>query len=26
LNFLNYVIHPEKGQKLVREVGFVPLY
>ena len=26
LNFLNYVMHPEKGQKLVREVGFVPLY
>ena len=26
LNFINYVIHPEKGQKLVREIGFVPLY
>jgi len=24
--FINYVIHPEKGQKLVKEVGFVPLY
>lgn len=26
LNFINFVIHPEKGQKLVGEVGFVPLY
>jgi phosphate transport system substrate-binding protein len=26
LNFINYVLHPEKGQKLVGEVGFVPLY
>ena len=26
LKFINYVIHPEKGQKLVREIGFVPLY
>ena len=26
LKFLNYVIHPEKGQKLVSEIGFVPLY
>jgi phosphate transport system substrate-binding protein len=26
LNFINFVIHPQKGQKLVREVGFVPLY
>lgn len=24
--FINYVLHPEKGQKLVSEVGFVPLY
>ncbi len=26
LNFINYVLHPEKGQKLVGEVGYVPLY
>jgi phosphate transport system substrate-binding protein len=26
LNFINYVLHPSKGQKLVGEVGFVPLY
>jgi phosphate transport system substrate-binding protein len=24
--FLNYFMHPQKGQKLVREAGFVPLY
>lgn len=24
--FINYVVHPEKGQKLVGEIGFVPLY
>jgi phosphate transport system substrate-binding protein len=24
--FINYVLHPEKGQKLVSELGFVPLY
>lgn len=24
--FINYVLHPEKGQQLVRETGFVPLY
>lgn len=24
--FINYVIHPEKGQKLVKDAGFVPLY
>lgn len=24
--FINYVLNPEKGQKLVEEVGFVPLY
>lgn len=26
LKFINYVIHPEKGQKYVGEIGFVPLY
>jgi len=26
LNFINFVIHPEKGQKLVKQAGFVPLY
>ncbi len=26
LNFINFVMHPEKGQKYVREAGFVPLY
>jgi len=26
LNFINYVIHPQKGQKYVAEVGYVPLY
>ena len=26
LNFINFVIHPQKGQKYVSEVGFVPLY
>jgi len=24
--FINYVINPEKGQKLVHEIGFVPLF
>jgi phosphate transport system substrate-binding protein len=24
--FINYVLHPEKGQKLVKDAGFVPLY
>ncbi len=24
--FINYMLHPEKGQKLVEEAGFVPLY
>lgn len=24
--FINYFLHPQKGQQLVREVGFVPLY
>jgi len=26
LNFINYVLHPQKGQKYVEEAGFVPLY
>jgi len=26
VKFLNYVLHPAKGQKLIGEVGFVPLY
>ena len=26
LNFINFVLHPEKGQKYVSEAGFVPLY
>jgi phosphate transport system substrate-binding protein len=26
LKFINYVIHPQKGQKYVSEIGFVPLY
>ncbi|MFH1242307.1 MAG: phosphate ABC transporter substrate-binding protein, partial [Pseudomonadota bacterium] len=26
LNFINFVIHPEKGQKYVAESGYVPLY
>ena len=26
INFINFVIHPEKGQKYVKEAGFVPLY
>ncbi|MEW6670309.1 MAG: phosphate ABC transporter substrate-binding protein [Thermodesulfobacteriota bacterium] len=26
LNFINYVLHPVKGQKYVKEAGFVPLY
>lgn len=24
--FVNYVLHPQKGQKFVKEAGFVPLY
>ena len=24
--FINYVTHPDKGQKMVGEIGFVPLY
>jgi len=26
LNFINYVLHPLKGQKYVKEAGYVPLY
>lgn len=26
LNFINYVIHPQKGQKIVDEIGFVPMF
>jgi len=26
LNFVNYMLHPEKGQKMVAESGYVPLY
>lgn len=26
LNFINYILNPQKGQKFIREVGFVPLY
>ena len=26
LKFINYVLHPEKGQKLVGAAGYVPLY
>ena len=26
LNFIKFVLHPEKGQKYVKEVGYVPLY
>ena len=26
LRFINFIVHPEKGQKYVREIGFVPLY
>lgn len=26
LNFINFVLHPEKGQKHVSEAGYVPLY
>ena len=26
VKFLNYLLHPEKGQKLVGESGYVPLY
>ena len=26
MDFINFVIHPKKGQQLVRDAGFVPLY
>jgi len=26
LNFINFVLNPEKGQKYIEEAGFVPLY
>ncbi|MEN6437614.1 MAG: phosphate ABC transporter substrate-binding protein [Syntrophobacter sp.] len=26
LKFINFVLHPQRGQKFVRESGFVPLY
>ena len=26
LKFINFVVHPEKGQKFVAEAGYVPLY
>ena len=26
LNFINFVVHPQKGQNYVREAGYVPLY
>ena len=26
MDFINYVLHPDKGQKYVKEAGFVPLY
>lgn len=26
LKFINYALHPEKGQKLVKETGYIPLY
>jgi phosphate transport system substrate-binding protein len=26
LSFINFVLHPQKGQKFVAEAGFVPLY
>ncbi|MBF0100546.1 MAG: phosphate ABC transporter substrate-binding protein [Desulfobacterales bacterium] len=26
LNFINYVLHPQKGQVQVKEAGFIPLY
>jgi phosphate transport system substrate-binding protein len=25
-NFINFMLHPQKGQKYVKEAGFVPLY
>jgi phosphate transport system substrate-binding protein len=26
MHFINYLLHPEKGQPLVKQAGFVPLY
>jgi len=26
LNFVNYMLHPQKGQKVVKEAGFVPMF
>jgi phosphate transport system substrate-binding protein len=26
LNFINFMLHPQKGQKYVKEEGFVPMY
>ncbi|MBS3731608.1 MAG: phosphate ABC transporter substrate-binding protein, partial [Desulfobacterales bacterium] len=26
LQFMNWIMHPEKGQKVVENVGYVPLY
>jgi phosphate transport system substrate-binding protein len=26
LKFINFVVHAQKGQKYVRDAGFVPLY
>ncbi len=26
VNFINFVVHPDKGQKYVRKAGYVPLY
>ena len=26
MDFINFVLHPQMGQKLVKEAGFVPLY
>ena len=26
VNFINYVVHPQKGQKYVADAGYVPLY
>jgi phosphate transport system substrate-binding protein len=24
--FINFIVHPQKGQKFVRDAGYVPLY
>ncbi len=26
LDFINFVLHPQKGQKFINDIGFVPLY